>query len=105
HAGIYALIFSIVLVIFIVTYLFRGQLNFQYNRVLKPLVIFWLVLNLLMVITTSIKNWEYVEFWGLTYKRMGVFVYLLLATIGLAITIYKVINKRSFWFVLRKTSI
>jgi Domain of unknown function (DUF4153) len=105
HAGIYALIFSIVLVIIIVTYLLRGQLNFQENKWIKPLIVFWLIQNFFMVATTSIKNYEYIYFWGLTYKRIGVFIYLLLAIIGLSLTLYKVARKKSIWFLMRNTSL
>ena len=105
HAGIYALITSIVLVMLIVTYILRGQLNFTQNKWIKQLILIWLAQNIIMIITTSIKNLEYVHFWGLTHKRIGVFVYLFLALIGICFTIHKTIHKKSFWFLFRKTSV
>lgn len=105
HQGVYALISSIVLVILIVTYLLRGQLNFRNNKFIKPLILIWLFQNLLMILTTSMKNYEYVEFWGLTYKRIGVFVYLFLAFIGLVLTVIKVQQKKSIWYLIRSTTL
>lgn len=104
HQGVYALIASIVMVILIVTYLLRGQLNFRDNKYIKPLILFWLFQNLLMILTTSMKNYEYIEFWGLTYKRIGVFVYLFLAFVGLVLTVIKVQRKKSIWYLFRTTT-
>ena len=105
HGGINALITSIVLVILLLTYMFRGQLNFQGSKWLKIIAAVWLVQNLVMISTTLAKNWEYVAHWGLTYKRIGVFVYLFLAAIGIGLTLYKLFKVQSFWFLLRTTSL
>ncbi|MDA7803655.1 DUF4173 domain-containing protein [Crocinitomix sp.] len=105
HGGVDALIFSIVFVILIISYLFRGQLNFRASKSLKIVAIIWLAMNLLMIATTSIKAAEYITHWGLTYKRIGVYIYLILATAGLLLTIIKVLKIKSFWFLLRNTSL
>lgn len=105
HESINALITSIVLVILIITYLFRGGLNFASDKWVKALAIFWLFQNVVMTITTSVKNYEYIAHWGLTYKRLGVYIYLILAVAGLVFTIVKVARKKSFWFLMRNMSI
>jgi Domain of unknown function (DUF4153) len=105
HNGINSLIASLVLVIIIISFLFRGGINFSGNKLIKTLGVIWLLQNALMIITTSVKNWEYVSSWGLTHKRIGVFVYLLLALIGLSLALYKIFKKKSFWFLLRNTSL
>ena len=102
HGGINALIFSIVLVILILVFLFRGQLNFESKPTLKYLAISWLFLNSVMVITSLIKNYEYVSHWGLTYKRIGVFIYLILAFIGLFFCILKINRQLSAYRLIRK---
>lgn len=102
HGGINALIFSLVLVILLITYLFRGQLNFTQSTWGKRLAFIWLAQNLVMISTTLLKNWEYVLEWGLTYKRIGVFVYLTLACIGILFTFYKLAFNQSIWFLFRK---
>ena len=105
HGGVNSLITSIVLVIIIITFIFRGQVNFQKNTLLKALALFWLFMNLIMVATTTIKNWEYITHWGLTYKRIGVYIYLSLAAIGLVLTIFKIIKIQSIWYLIRSMSI
>jgi hypothetical protein len=102
HGGINALIFSIVLVILILVFLFRGQLNFEAKPTLKYLAISWIFLNSVMVITSLIKNYEYVHNWGLTYKRIGVFIYLILALIGLVFCILKINQQLSAYRLTRK---
>lgn len=105
HGGVNSLITSIILVIIIITFLYRGQLNFQGNKITRALALVWLFLNLLMVFTTAVKNAEYIAHWGLTYKRIGVYIYLLLATMGLVFTIIKIIRIKSIWFLIRNTSL
>lgn len=105
HDGIVALISSITLVILLVTFFLRGKLNFRNNKRVEWLTITWLVLNILLVFTTSVKNFEYISSWGLTYRRMGVYIYLFLCLVGLVIAIVKVRKKKTFWFLLRNTTL
>jgi hypothetical protein len=105
HGGINSLIASLILAIIIISFLFRGALNFAQNKFLKILALGWLIQNIVMVMTTSIKNAEYVSLWGLTYKRIGVYIYLFLAMLGICLTIYKIIKKKSFWFLIKSCSL
>ena len=105
HGGISALITSLILVMIIISYLFRGQLNFQASKVLKGLAVFWLIQNFAMISSTLIKNFDYINKYGLTYKRIGVYIYLFLALVGICLAIYKILNQKSVWFLFRKGSI
>jgi len=102
HQGIFILIVSIIFVIIIVSFTFRGQLNFTNDRVLKNTTIIWLVLNVVLIGLNAIKNNNYIYDWGLTHKRIGVFAYLFLCLLGLIFTIYKIQHKKSLWFLLNK---
>ncbi len=102
HRGIYALVLSILIAIAIILYFFRGNLNFyEGNRRLKQLTYVWIVLNLALVFSTFYKNWVYVEALGLTYKRIGVFAYLLLTLAGLTTAYFKVSQIKNFMYLLR----
>lgn len=105
HGGINSLITSLIMVMLIISYLFRGQLNFQGSKVLKILAVFWLMQNCFMISTTFLKNFDYVHSYGLTYKRIGVYIYLFLSLIGICLAIYKIVHHKSTWFLLRKGSI
>lgn len=104
HQGINILITSIVLVIFIVGFIYRGALNFLNNKTIKILTVLWLVLNLVITVFNSIKNYHYIDEWGLTHKRIGVYTYLALCVIGLLFTLYKVLKQKSFVFLVRRVS-
>ncbi len=102
HSGINALIASIIFAIVIILYFFRGDLNFyKKNKNLKWLTYVWIILNSALVIVISIKNYQYITSFGLTYKRIGVNVYLLLTLIGLFTTLIKVSNIKNLWYLLR----
>ena len=105
HEGIGAVIFSIVLVIILITYFFRGSLNFEQHRLVKNISRFWLLLNSLLLITTGAKNFEYVTQLGLTGKRLGVYLYLILSLVGLILTIYKITKSLSIWYLIRSSAI
>jgi len=105
HNGINALIASIILAIVIINYFFRGNLNFvKGNKTLKNLTYLWIVLNVFLMFITSFTNYQYVHVFGLTYKRIGVFVYLFLTFIGLITTFIKVNKIQNIWFLFRKNS-
>lgn len=102
HQGVYALMFSIVCAIALILYFFRGNLNFfQRNKRIKSLTYIWVGLNVLLVAFTCYKNYTYVEELGLTYKRIGVFVYLLLTLIGLVTAYIKVAQVKNFIYLVR----
>ncbi|AOW21749.1 DUF4153 domain-containing protein [Urechidicola croceus] len=105
HNGVNALIVSIIFAILILLYFFRGDLNFfKQNKSLKNLAFVWIFLNINLVVLTAIKNFEYIQSFGFTYKRIGVLVYLLLTLIGLITTFIKVQNIKNLWFLFRKNS-
>lgn len=102
HQGVYALMFSIVLAIILILYFFRGNLNFyKDNQQIKTLTYIWISLNIILIVFTSFKNFTYVEALGLTYKRIGVFVYLLLTLTGLITAYIKVTEVKSFIYLVR----
>lgn len=105
HEGIRSLIGSIVLVVLLVSFFFRGPLNFTQNKGIRLLAFFWLAQNISMICTSSIKNMEYISHYGLTYKRVGVIIYLSFALIGIGLTLYKLWKKKSIWFLVRSTSL
>ncbi|MDN3665916.1 DUF4173 domain-containing protein [Algibacter miyuki] len=102
HSGIYALIASILMAIVIILWFFRGDLNFyKNNQTLKTLAYTWIALNLIMVFSIGAKNYHYIASFGFTYKRIGVFVYLLLTLIGLSTTVVKVYKIKNLWYLFR----
>lgn len=105
HAGINALIVSILIAIFVIIYFFRGNLNFiNNNKSLKQLTYLWIFLNQLLIFTIAYKNYLYISSYGLTYKRIGVFVYLTLTLVGLTTTFIKVSAIKNIWYLFRRNT-
>lgn len=106
HSGINAIIASIVIAIVIILYFFRGNLNFyDGNKKLKNLTYTWITLNIILIINTAIKDYQYIYYFGFTYKRIGVLIYLLLTVIGLITTAIKIKEIKNFWYLLRINSL
>ena len=102
HEGVYALMLSVVCAIAIILYFFKGDLNFyKGNERIKKLTYLWIVLNMVLILFTCYKNFEYVDALGLTYKRIGVFVYLLLTLSGLVTAYLKISRTQSFMYMVR----
>ena len=102
HSGINALIASIIIAIVILLYVFRGDLNFfKDNKTIKQLAFTWIILNAVLVLSIAIKNGQYIYYFGLTYKRIGVLVYLTLSLTGLVTTLLKIENIKNIWYLFR----
>jgi len=102
HNGIGIIIFSIVLATGLVMFLFRRDVSdLKQSRLLKLLVFAWAGQNLLMLCSTAYRNRLYIQEYDLTYKRIGVYVWLFLAAIGLALLVIKVAKDRSNWYLVK----
>jgi hypothetical protein len=105
HQGTGSLIFSIILAITILLVHFRGNLNHHPKaRFMKMLAYFWILQNIFMIVSTGYRNDLYIQEYSLTYKRIGVYVWLLLTVIGLVFTGIKMLRKKSDWFLIRRVS-
>lgn len=108
HERVGAVIASIVMAIVVIMFYFKGSFNFDKNaKCLKILAQIWVFLNGVLVLSAFAKNTEYVVNLGLTYKRLGVYAFLLLSIIGLVFTFIKIQKKKTnaflfnqmFWYV------
>ncbi|KRD07405.1 hypothetical protein ASE21_18100 [Flavobacterium sp. Root901] len=96
HERVNAVIFSILMAVGVILFYFKGGFNFDEKAsTLKKLAKVWLVLNIILILSTIIKNSEYVSFYGLTYKRLGVYAFLILAIIGLIYSFLKITKQKT----------
>lgn len=103
HERVNAVIVSIVMAIAVIMFYFKGHFNFDEKaRSLKVLAKIWIALNAVLVISAFAKNSEYILHLGLTYKRLGVYAFLILAMIGLFITYFKIKNQKTNAFLLNQ---
>ncbi|MBA3899633.1 MAG: DUF4173 domain-containing protein [Bacteroidetes bacterium] len=102
HSGTYLLILSIIISMIILLYFFRGNLNFYHKRRgLKILSYIWIVQNIVLCISVFLRNYHYITYHGLAYKRIGVAVFLFLTIIGLITLIIKIKEHKSLYFQLK----
>lgn len=103
HERVNAVIFSIIMAVGVILFYFKGGFNFDENaKNLKKLAKIWILLNGVLILSTIIKNSEYVSFFGLTYKRLGVYAFLILAIIGLVISFIKITKQKTNAFLFNQ---
>lgn len=91
HERVNAVIASIVMAILVIMFYFKSNFNFDPKaRWMKILVKIWIFLNAVLVISAMVKNSEYITNYGFTYKRLGVYAFLILSLIGLVMTFIKI---------------
>ncbi len=106
HEGTYLLIISILLSMIIMMYYFRRNLNFYPNKILlQKLSYLWIAQNFILVISVVIRNLHYITYWGLAYKRIGVFIFLASVIFGLITLYIKIKQKKSFYYLLKINSL
>ncbi len=102
HQGVGMLIVSILISIFIIIFYFRGGLNFyEKSKKFKTWTFIWIVQNMLMLGSVISKNSLYIDAYGLTYKRIGIYIYVILTIIGLVTTALKIIKMKNIYYLIR----
>ncbi|UMQ40046.1 DUF4173 domain-containing protein [Chryseobacterium sp. Y16C] len=103
HERVVSVIFSIIMAIAVIMFYFKGAFNFDKNAgILKMLAKIWIVLNAVLIFSAMAKNTEYVQQLGLTYKRLGVYAFLILSIIGLVVTFMKIRKQKTNAFLFNQ---
>jgi len=102
HDGTNVLIFSIVMAMIIIVYFFSGNLNFyNRNKWIKLLAFIWIAQNVFLVASVLHRDYDYIFYHGLTYKRIGVLVFALLCLVGLSTVYIKVAKHKTVFYLYR----
>lgn len=105
HEGTYLLIFSILLSMGILLTIFKGSLNFYpKSALLRKLAYIWIVQNGIMTISVVIRNFYYMDYHGLAYKRIGVLIFLTLVLFGLVTFFIKIYKQKSSYYLWHHNS-
>lgn len=106
HEGTYMLILSIILSIIVVLIFFKGNLNFyKENKTLKILAYVWIVQNCILAASVAIRNFYYIGYYGLAYKRIGVIIFLIMTIAGLITLVLKIKQLKSAFYLYRLNSL
>ena len=102
HDGTNALIISVVMAILVILYFFSGNINFySKNKNIRVLAYIWILQNAFLISTVLFRDFQYIAAFGLTYKRIGVVVFLLLCAIGLATVYIKVAKRKTIFYLMQ----
>src|SRR5574344_469004 len=105
HEGTYVLLVAIFLSALMALFIFKGKFNhYHKNKFLKILVSVWLFLNIILCLLVFVRNFRYIEYYGLAYKRIALLFFLVLTVVSLFLIIYKILFKKSTYFLLSTTS-
>jgi hypothetical protein len=106
HEGTYYLIFSIILSMLILLYYFRGNLNFyKKNRLLKFGAYLWIFQNGILTGSLALRNYYYINhYYALSFKRIGVMIFIVLVFIGLLSMVIKIKYKKTLFFLIKLNS-
>lgn len=103
HERVNAVIMSIVMAIILIMFYFKSGFNFDKKAgTLKILAKIWIVLNAFLVISAILKNAEYFSEYGATYKRLGVFAFLILSLMGLIFSFIKIQQRKTNAFLVNQ---
>lgn len=103
HKGVDNLVLSIALGISVLLFFFRSGLNFHPRGAwLRNLAYVWMAQNLLMMVSTAMRNQLYINAALLTYKRIGVYYWLFFAAAGLIFTAIKLKKLKPAWYLMRE---
>ncbi|KAB1228972.1 DUF4153 domain-containing protein [Chryseobacterium viscerum] len=101
HERVNAVIMSIVMAILVIMFYFKSGFNFDPKAgLLKILAKIWIFLNTILVLSAALKNYEYIVNYAFTYKRLGVFAFLLLSIVGLVLTFIKIQKRKRNIFLV-----
>lgn len=105
HSQIYLIIVSVFLAMVVVLLFFKDALNFiKNNEWLLRLSKIWIALNGVLLLSAFYQNSFYISALGLTYKRLGVFLFLILCAIGLIFSFLKIQHKNTNFYLIDKMS-
>ncbi|MEL6923782.1 MAG: DUF4173 domain-containing protein [Bacteroidota bacterium] len=105
HEGTYLLIWAILLAMGILLFNFRKNLNFYPNAgQLRKLAYLWIGQNALLSFSVLMRNYHYIDHYGLAYKRVGVLVFLSLVLFGLATLYLKISQQKTLYFLLHRNA-
>jgi hypothetical protein len=106
HEGTYLLILSILISIVLTLYFFRRNINFyQRNKFLKALSYIWLAQNALLTISVGVRNFWYIYYYALAYRRIGVIIFLILTLVGLITVMAKVKERKTAFYLFRTNAL
>lgn len=100
HEGTWTLVVAILAAAAVMGYGFRQNPPDVLRA--RRLAVAWLAQNAIMALTVGLRNYHYVDAYGLTYKRVGVYLFLACALAGLYLLGRKIWRAEGFEALVRR---
>ncbi len=101
HRGAYTLIVTALLAGALVLVTLNPSSSAARRPWLRALVILWVAQNVLLVASSALRLWDYVEAYSLTRLRLAAFIWMALVAVGLILICWRMLRGRSAnWLVL-----
>jgi hypothetical protein len=101
HRGAYPLIVTALLAAGFVLAAMRPRGPAQTSAIIRPLVYLWVGQNVLLVISSMLRLYRYMEIYLLTGWRIAALVWMLLVAIGLVLIVARIILEQSNGWLVR----
>lgn len=104
HEQVNSVILSIVMAVAVIMYYIRpahpNTVRNKKSPLLRKLAYCWVILNIILVISAALHNTVYIQRYGLTLLRVGVYIFLLLSMAGLYFTYRKIRDHQSAGYLI-----
>ncbi|WP_213982621.1 DUF4173 domain-containing protein [Sphingomonas sp. dw_22] len=105
HRGAYLLIVTALLAgLFVLLFLHPGS-DAARRPAIRYLVIVWIAQNLLLVTSSILRTWDYVEAYSLTILRISALAWMALVGVGLFLICWRLIAERSTRWLLNANAL
>jgi Domain of unknown function (DUF4173) len=95
HRGAYPLVGTALLAgLFVLVVLNPGSLAAD-NKPVRFLVVVWIAQNVVLVASSMVRTWDYVEAYSLTQLRISALAWMVLVAIGLALICWRMLRVKS----------
>lgn len=106
HEGMNVLLIAILISIALALYLFRRNMNFYgKSKRLKQLTYLWLGLNAVLALSVAIRDFYYVFYFALAYKRIALLFFIAAVLVGLYSVYIKIKLQKNTRFLLKINSL
>jgi hypothetical protein len=95
HRGAYPLIATALLAALFVLATLRERSEMAASALVRRLVYLWIAQNVLLVASTMLRTFDYVDAYSLTRLRIAAFLWMALVAIGLLLICYRIWRRRS----------
>jgi hypothetical protein len=95
HRGAYPLIVTALLAALFVLVALRPGSATARMPLARALVAVWIVQNLVLVASSALRTWDYVEAYSLTVLRISALLWMALVAVGLVLVLWRMLRERS----------